>query len=186
MSSVNQKVAQSQRLRNRIDKEAQNKFDQAKTKLLQEFDSHPVTQELKEGSSGSNLSNTLGGYGNLFSFIGFNEGQDPTTIVREFLSSFIKLKKTSKKGSLNVNYSITTPTMQDFGFAVMPWESGKSWIEGVENGISGFNYYMSKAWEASRSGQAIQIDNKLRSKESSAGIEYMSKILKNFKREITK
>lgn len=186
MSSVNRKVAQAQRLKNRMDKEAQDKFNQAKVKLLQDFDSHPVTQEIKEGPTGSNLSKTLGGYGNLFSFIGFNEGQDPTTIVREFLSSFIKLKKTSTKGSLNVNYSVTMPTMKDFGFAVMPWEGGKSWVEGVEIGISGFNYYMSKASAVSRAGVGIQIDNQLRSRESSAGIEYMSQILRNFKKEITK
>ena len=49
MSSVNRKVAQAQRLKNRMDKEAQDKFNQAKVKLLQEFDSHPVTQEIKEG-----------------------------------------------------------------------------------------------------------------------------------------
>jgi len=38
---------------------------------LKEFDKHHVTRELSQGPAGVNLSNTLNGVGNLFSFIGF-------------------------------------------------------------------------------------------------------------------
>ena len=40
--------------------------------LIKQFESHPVTKEISGGSSSSNVSGTLGGYGNLFSFIGFH------------------------------------------------------------------------------------------------------------------
>ena len=38
---------------------------------MKEFDRHPITRELQQGPSSTNLSGTLGGTGNLFSFIGF-------------------------------------------------------------------------------------------------------------------
>jgi hypothetical protein len=68
----------------------------------------------------------------------------------------------------------------------MPWESGKNWVQSIESGISGFNYYLAKAAEASRSGSAIQIDGKVRARTSSAGIKYMSQILNNFRKRINR
>ena len=38
---------------------------------MQDFDRHPITRELQQGASSTNMSGTLGGTGNLFSFIGF-------------------------------------------------------------------------------------------------------------------
>jgi len=62
---------------NNLEKE----FEKAKAKLLRDFETHSVTQELggKEGSS--NLSMTLGGEGNLYSFIGF-AGEDALAALR--------------------------------------------------------------------------------------------------------
>ena len=66
----------------------------------------------------------------------------------------------------------------------MPWDSG-SWVRGIETGVSGFSYYMSKASLASRSGKAIQIDGKLRSINSIKGVPYMTDILRKFMKRIT-
>ena len=184
MGSVNKKVAQSRKYNREVDRIAKRRFDEAKRKLLEEFDEHPVTQELKSGPSSTNLSDTLGGYGNLFSYIGFPEGTDPTTIVRAFLEVSIRLKRSSRRGDLNVSYSVHVPSLQDFGFAKMPWEGGNSWVSGIESGISGFSYYMTKAADASRSGSAIQIDNKIRSRGSSAGVSYITKIVNKFRLRI--
>lgn len=181
MASINQKVAQSAKYNKAADALARQKLLMAKTQLLNEFDNHPVTQEIKGGPNQNNLSNTLGGYGNLFTFIGFPEGADPTDAVRSFLMTFIRITKKTKDRNLNINYSVSIPDQQDFNFAKMPWESGKNWVSGIESGISGFNYYLSKAAQASRSGGAIQVDGNLRSVNSSAGIQYMSKIIENFK-----
>jgi len=184
MGSVNKKVAQSRKYNQEVDLIAKRKFDEAKKQLLEDFDNHPVTQELKSGPSSTNLSNTLGGYGNLFSYIGFPDGTDPTAIVRAFLIASIKLKRSSRGGNLNVTYSVSLPSLQDFNFAKMPWEGGNNWVQAVESGISGFSYYMTKASEASRSGEAIQIDNKIRARGSSAGIDYMTKIINKFRQRL--
>ena len=186
MRSVKRKAAQSKKLKRHMDQVAKKRFDHAKKQIIKEFNNHSVTRELQSGPEGGNLSDTLGGYGNLFSYMGFPTGVDPTVAVRNFLINSIKLKRSSKGTKLNVNYNINIPTLQDFNFATMPWESGKSWVSGVETGVSGFNYYMAKAAEASRSGSAIQIDGKLRGRGSSAGVKYMSRMLSNFKARITK
>ena len=75
--------------------------------------------------------------------------------------------------------------MEDFKFAQMPWESGNSWVKSVERGMSNFSYFMHKAHQASRSGLGIQIDNEIHNK-SSAPIKYMSEILNNFRRRLSK
>ena len=170
MKSINKKVGASKKLRNTIDDAARDSFDEAHKQLIKDFDNHAVTKELMGGPDGSNLSDTLGGYGNLFSYMGFPSGANPTTAVRSFLIQAIKIKRSSNQGGLNVSYDVNVPSLQDFSFATMPWETGRNWVEAIETGISGFSYYLAKAAAASRSGKAIQIDGTLRAKTSSSGI----------------
>lgn len=184
LPSIKKKISKSSKYQGTLDNVANKKFKEAKEKLIQDFQSHPVTMEISQGSDAQNLSGTLGGYGNLYTFIGFSGNFNPTTLVREFLRSAIQMKKVPNAGSLNVNYSVKVPSLGDFDVAKMPWEGGNNWVEGVENGISGFSYYMSKASKASRSGKGIQINNKLRSISSSSNVKYMSQILNNFKKRI--
>ena len=49
----------------------QRRFNAAHKKLLNEFETHPVTREIEGGPDATNTSGTLGGSGNLFSFLGF-------------------------------------------------------------------------------------------------------------------
>jgi len=182
--SIEKKVGASKKTRNGIDDAARKKFDAAKKQLISDFDKHAVTRELIAGPDSGNLSDTLGGYGNLFSYMGFPSGATPTTAVRNFLIQAIKLKRSSNRAGLNVNYNINVPSLKDFSFASMPWETGKNWVEAVETGVSGFSYYLARAAAASRSGTAIQIDGTLRAKTSSAGIKYVSKLLKDLKKNI--
>jgi hypothetical protein len=185
--SVNNKVGRSPKIKNKMDHSARKRFDLAKSKALEDFDQHLVTKELRGGPGANNVSDTLGGYGNLFTFMGFAAGETPTEAVKNFLRASIRLRcgKPASRGSkINVNYSVKFPALEDFDFAKMPWESGRNWVQAIERGVSGFGYYMAKATEASRSGAAIQIDGKLRSKGSSAGTKYMSEILLNFMKRI--
>ena len=69
-------------------------FQDNKERALNEFDNHDVTQELLN-PEGGNISNTLGGYGDLFGFIGFKVGSEPTAPVRRVLESKIKFKNPS-------------------------------------------------------------------------------------------
>ena len=55
-------------------------FEKIKNQFLAEFSRHPITMELRGGANSSNISGTLGGYGNLYSFLGFDE-RDPTAKI---------------------------------------------------------------------------------------------------------
>jgi hypothetical protein len=44
----------------------------------------------------------------------------------------------------------------------MPWEGGRSWVTGIERGISGFSNYLYKKFGDGRSKEALQSDNKIR------------------------
>lgn len=59
-----------------ITKRIQEAIAVPKSQMLDSFDTHPVTREIKAGPSGGNknISGTLNGYGNLYSFIGFVGG----------------------------------------------------------------------------------------------------------------
>jgi len=67
----------------------EREFEAIKQRMIDEFESHPVTIEIDAGENASNSSGTLGGYGNLFSFIGFQDGDDPLKEVR------VKLNQTN-------------------------------------------------------------------------------------------
>ena len=67
----------------------------------------------------------------------------------------------------------------------MPWEGGKSWVSGMEKGISGFGYYIYKKFLKGRSEEAVQSENKVRG-SSFKRVRYMSEIIKNFTNNLTK
>ena len=185
MNSINKRIGSSKKYNNKADELVNEKFKKTKKALMEEFEKHPVTQEIEGGPNSPNISGTLNGYGNLFTFIGFELGSNPINSVRVYLQTRIALrKKTAKGSSLNKEYSVNIPNLESFNFASMPWESG-SWVRGIETGVSGFSYYMSKVSLASRSGKAIQIDGKLRSINSSKAVPYMSDILTKFAKRIT-
>lgn len=164
---------------------------------LAEFDRHLVTKELKQGPTGTNVSQTLGGVGNLFSFIGFESTANPVALVREVLKSHfnihgIQRKVRGHKGVTAFRYSLSFPTISSFdSVSRMPWEIGNSWIKGIENGISGFSNYMYFTYgeggnirDRSRSGTAVQSK-----REMNVGYfkptKYISEILDNYRRRLS-
>tara|TARA_R100000808_G_C2153345_1_gene163438 strand:+ start:4112 stop:4708 length:597 start_codon:yes stop_codon:yes gene_type:complete len=181
--AIDKEVGKSKEFQKNAEDLARKKFKQAKTQFLDEFDNHSVTKEIEGGPNGSNISGTLVGYGNLFSFIGFEESANPTQAVRNFLQSFIKMTPSKKARGAIKEFNVNIPNMKDFNFAKMPWESGNNWVRSVEMGISNFSYYMNKASKASRSGKGIQIDNKIRG-GSSKGVPYMTEMLNKLKERL--
>jgi len=164
--------------------------------VLKEFDKHPVTRELSQGPAGVNMSNTLNGIGNLFSFIGFYKGQNVIGPVRDMLKSHFGLvgaqgKKRGRKGVEAFTYKIDFPTLNSFDMiSRMPWESGNSWVVGIERGISGFSHYMylklgegKELTNKSRSGKGLQSRKTL-----NAGIfkpiPYITEILNNYRKRL--
>jgi hypothetical protein len=185
--SIGRKIASSHKLNKELENVCKRKFRKSKAKLMNNFNNHPVTQEIMGGSSSQNVSGALDGYGNLFSFIGFPEGSMPTDEIKMLLENSVKLKiskgKSSTRGVKKI-LSVKIPSMRDFAaIGKMPYEAGNSWIEKIEKGISNFSNYMHKKTNASRSGSGIQIKGKIRT-TGSKPTRYMTELLAKFKEEL--
>ena len=131
----------------------------------------------------------------MFSFIGFSAGSNPTAIVRSFLES-IKLKSKAprirQKGSrATFEYDIQGGqkeelfdlTKDDVGWM------GKSWIKGVESGLSGLGAYIywkkNMGFPPSRSGAGVQSNTKLRG-GSYRPTKYIGSLLDKFMKRLRK
>ena len=123
-----------------------------------------------------------GGSGNLFSFIGFDSGSDPTDSIEKLLLS--TAFTFSKLGKNSVNFSIYIPSAQEiFSITPMPWATGRSWAKGIETGISGLGYYLLKNTDSSRSGLGIQSPRKVRKKSKFKNTQYISALIKKYEKE---
>lgn len=160
-----------------------NEFERAKQKMMSEFEQHKVTQQISAGPSASNLSNG----GSLFSLLGFENGADPIEVLRVFLDKHISLKvkkASSKEVAFYLNLKIPNKS-QIRGASPLPWAPGVSWVEEIENGISGLGQFLVKETPASRSGGGIQVHGTVGGNASLGGTPYISQILINLLHNIT-
>ena len=165
-----------------VQKQGKAAFQKIKNKMIVEFLNHPVTRELKQGIDASNISGTLGGATNLFSFIGFNSDSDPTKDIENVLQT---ARFESAKARLKtIELSIYIPDPKDvFDATPMPWAPGRSWAKGIESGISGLGYYLKVARDNSRSGLGIQSSKKVRGGAKFKNTQYISALLKKYRKE---
>lgn len=179
-NGIKKKAFKSKKIEKNADKVVANLLDKNRSKFLNEFEQHPVTQEISSGPSSSNVSNTLGGRGNLFSFIGFFKSQNPIEEFRSFLQNSFSFKR--KKNNNKLNYIIQYPSLEKIKEVTpMPWEGGRSWAISIEKGISGLSYYLANKFsDKSRSGEGLQSKQKVNNLNYKS-IPYMSKIIKKFK-----
>ena len=158
-------------------------FQKIKNQMIAEFLNHPVTIELKGGLESPNISGTLGGKsGNLFSFIGFNSGEDPTKAIEEILQNteFRFLRLTTK----SIEFSVSVPDAKEvFAATPMPWAPGRSWAKGIESGISGLGYYINRTNSTSRSGRGVQTSKPVSRGSRFKNTQYISAILKKYKKQ---
>lgn len=158
-------------------------------KLLTAFDDHEITKEIEEGPGARNSSGTLGGYGNLFTFIGFNRGQDPISPIRSLLAKSIKVVSVRKtRNVLGLTLKFTIPTEEQIAaVSPLPWASG-SWVEAVERGMSGVGRYLYSQdkgrFSTSRSGQAIEASIEVRGSGSSTPTSYITGLLAQMLKDI--
>ena len=158
---INKKLIQKQIFNNRAVKKmvrdiVQKEVEKEKALFQQDFESHPVTQELDGGENASNISGTLGGYGNLFSFLGFNQGTNPTAPVK-FLIQRITLDRNIQATGNGFRVRVNVPSKEEFGaVSRLPFEGGRSWLLDIERGISGLGAYLYGRFASSRSGTGIQ------------------------------
>jgi len=175
-------------------RDAHKVFLLKKRLYLKLFREHPVTEEIRRGPKArKNISGTLPGIygGNLFSFIGFDEGSDPTEKVATAIAThtwmkqtpeYVETKNTGKFLKIRVAYKMLFPMRDDLAeYAPMPWEPG-SWLRRIEVGMSGLGNYLfrNKSWmgfgsskfgEKSNSGTAIQVKGHYQPK----GVKFMKR-----------
>ena len=151
--------------------------------MISEFANHPISQEILIGPDAPNLSGTLNGYGNLFSYIGFYAGDRPLDpIVKILEKTTITFSRFIDDGAV---WNIFMPAKEDiWEVTPMPWAPGRSWAKGIETGISGIGYYLylEKDIPQSRSEAAIQLKNKVRSKARFKNTKYISEILAKYQK----
>jgi hypothetical protein len=165
-------------LRPSVESSLRQTIEETKQQMIQEFMNHPVTEEIMNGYNSENISNTLGGYGNLFSFIGFDFGDAPIMPIIDILEKTNVVFSRSGRNILTAN--ITLPSAQDiFAKTPMPWASGRSWAKGIETGISGVGFYIQKYGQG-RSEGGIQSNSKIRSGRFK-NVPYISALLNKYR-----
>lgn len=174
----------SQQLRPIIDERIRD----AQKQMVEEFEDHPVSQEIWAGNDASNTSGLLGGYGNLFSFIGFDAGDDPISPISFILRRTIpfSVKNLNGKGAFLI--SMNTPSQEEiYTEAQVAWMGGRSWLDGIERGIAGLNKYLydEAGLDKSRSDTGIQSRNELRG-VTQGRTKYVSQILSDFRKRLSR
>ena len=177
-------LAKSDIGRKRVQTVAKNRLALLRPELLKQFDDHEVTVEINAGAGTTNVSNTLGGQGDLFSFIGFDEGTRPTDAVRKVIESETELIISSAPARLDgtsivYKFNLKIPTASIEAASPLPFESGQSWVTGITKGISGFSQYLAGYFSSSRSGGGVQSANIVRSGGFNTR-EYISEVYRNF------
>ena len=188
--NILKKISKSSKFKKEMNSMVSKKINELKEQTLKEFDDHEITREIEGGADAANSSGTLGGYGNLFTFIGFSSASTPIPPLRRTIEDAISFKllrsiELSKRKKIKLNYKVSMPSEGEVHNASpMPWDAG-SWVEGVEYGMSNFSYYMYKRFERGRSGYGLQADQELRRAIFSPRT-YVTGILTNFRNNLKK
>ena len=138
------------------------KTERLQKEALKELDAHVVTKELEKGSSGGG-SSLLGGRGNFFGFLGFRKGDQPVMVIRDTFINSIKVRNTKGKMKKLTPTSFIWEFIVDIPSSVeierdtktLDWTS-RSWVRGVEKGITNAANTIFLDSENSRSGVALQ------------------------------
>ena len=164
--------------------QAQEEMSKIKQELLEDYNDHPVTKELEAGADSENISQTLNGVGNLTTYIGFQEGSNPTEPVRDKLKTVSlnpKVRISNNDSNLSFEFDVIAPSIEEIeSVGSLPFEQGNSWIRGIENGISGFGAYIyGRMFKNSRSGKGLQGRRSFRQGDFRP-VSYMSEIMNKF------
>jgi hypothetical protein len=193
----------------RVERQIRNKAEVKLGKAIKEFTrnvrDHPVSKEIDGGPEEENLSGTLGGYGNLFSYIGFDDGSDPVGEVLDLIlqhrlaaaasSRIIPAPTVGARGFWKIRSATLEFSWRVVGMdksklftatrSAVPW-MGKSWLKGIESGISGLGAYLyveDGNFRNSRSGTAVQTQTRLRS-GGYRPVSYISALYNEFSRNL--
>lgn len=198
---------QSKKITPAVEAAIEKRFDSYKEGLMKQFEAHDVTVDLEGGPLGpsklvkvgdisdrkgsENNTGTARG-GNLYSLLGFEDGEEPITELREILEDEIilddSIKVFTNGAKIKIEKRVIIPAISDIKTRTSnPIWTDRSWIELVERGIPWFQSYLFKSTgfgERSQSGTGIEAKNRVRSKLMPA-VPYLSKLLAEFKQKIT-
>ena len=166
----------------------QERIENAQEKMVDEFEDHPVTKEILAGENSANSSGLLGGYGNLFSFIGFNQGENQIDPLLEVFKRKVPFIVRAVNANGKYIIEIKAPAKSELeSIAQVNWMGGRSWLDGIERGIAGLNRYLydPNYIDNSRSGTGKQVENKIRSVNQSR-TPYVSRIISDFKKRLNR
>lgn len=165
---------------------ANERFDDAKEVFLEEFLTHPVSQEIEEGPRAD--GGVLPTRGNLFGFIGFNEGETPVEDLYHFLEDHIYITKipTYDKVRQRYNFNVYAPSKEAIkDVTPMPWGTAKSWVYAIEGGLAGLNHYLfSEKRNLGRSTGGIQVKGELNDAGGFKNRKYLTDLMNQFIRNL--
>lgn len=177
-------------VRGRIQRVVSSSIIEANRELIKEFLTHSITAEIKMASqnpAATNSSGVLGGYGNLFAFLGFVQGDDPVGDVADFLANSIRARVTrGHKGMMQLDVIIAIPTRQEIDkFTELPWVN-KGWVTAIEKGISGLGAFIfdEDGFEASRSETGLQLKKSFRYPTALSPQSYLSDIIEKISKQL--
>jgi hypothetical protein len=145
---------------------ARSKFNNSKEELIEEFENHPASVEIKAGpEAGSEFLSR----GNLFSALGFNVGSNPVKKVSDYIDDNLELTRSvethviPERLTFNYKFLVNTPSLREIKEqADLEWTS-RNWIDEVEQGISDLTLYIYHRFfssDHSRSTTGLQSKNK--------------------------
>jgi len=191
--SIRKKVRDAAQLKGRpiARKKAYNLFYRAKAKMLRRFDEDLITLEIAAGPSYgvANISGTLDGYGNLFSFLGFERSDKPIEAMRSLLDAATRWEGEPVFDGKSWLYRIFQPTREELANTTkLEWTS-TPWIDFIEHGAPNINYYLNlkKADKSglSRSKYGFQVAEEVNEDLDFKSRDYITdRILKNFRETI--
>jgi hypothetical protein len=173
-------------------KKAYNLFYRAKSKLIRRFDTHLVTLEIEAGPSSSsrNISGTLDGYGNLFSFLGFDNGSRPTQVIREALINEVYYVNNPTFRNNKWYYKVFYPSRKRIEALTDPALSrpnwSPNWVDLVEHGAPGIVNYLNlkKSNRNSASNYGFQAPYEINDDLEFKPRPYITELLANFRAAI--
>lgn len=180
----------------KVDKALAANLKTQKDKLLNNLDKNDISIELSVEDPESHIPSLMLEYGNLFSYLGFNQGDQPYSKLRNYMSNSIKISKKLEikkvtNDRLYYTYSVSLPSEdQIYKKTKLPWQKNNSWVRIVEKtGLDNFGHFLftiEKELKKSRSTTGLQIKQKLNDSKNLDPSPYVINELNELKKGLTK
>jgi hypothetical protein len=182
LTGVKDAIIGNSDFRELVEDVAKNTLKERVNVLVDEIEAHPISQEIRAGESSTNSSGALGGYGNLFTFLGGFDGDVVGRIVQNIIAK-------SKLGRVTAVNSASKDILfrGDVALRLDQVDENLSFenrgvIDAVENGLGNFSnyvYHKGKELDGSRTGPAVQSKKKFENR-SYTPKEWIGSLLRAF------